>query len=171
MLYNTWVYDATDTRVINTDNTMFEGSANGVIIKQAGIYKFNCTMMYSMYYIANPGTERLAGGPGDGGQSVKIATRFVKNNLYDDYDDHVYDTNYPGFRKGMNENNPGPVCVSPVMRWWPYETERAASASWSCIINCEENDVITVYFTRAGYAIDNCVTPQNACNLLVEYIG
>ncbi len=57
------------------------------------------------------------------------------------------------------------------MRWMSYETHRAASATWSCIIDCQVNNVIKVCLTRAGYAIDNCVAPQNACNLLVEYIG
>lgn len=52
-----------------------------------------------------------------------------------------------------------------------YDTHRAASASWSCIIDCQVDDVIKVYVTRAGYSLDNCVKPENACNLLVEYIG
>jgi len=151
--------------VLLIPTTLCLRDANGVKIKQAGIYKFTCTMMYSMYDINN-GTAGRLGAPGDHGQSIRIATRFAKNYLTNDHADYVY-----GARNGMHVNNPGPVCVSPEMRWMSYETHRAASATWSCIINCSLNDVIKVYVTRAGYAIDNCVTPENACNLLVEYIG
>ena len=169
-IFDSWIYDVNDARVVNTDTDMFQGEEDGVRIKQAGKYKFTCTMMYAMTNINNQTTGRV-GDPWNGSQTISIASRFVRNSMINDHSDEYQGHPSYGTTHGFQQANPGPICVSPKMEWYMFETHRSASATWSCIIDCALNDVIKICLTRAGYAIDNCVAPQNGCNLLVEYIG
>ena len=99
-----------DSRTMNTDTDMFQGQSDGVKILQAGKYKFTCTMMYAMTDINN-NTEGRWGAPGDHNQSIRIASRFVKDSMVNDHSDKHPAYVSGGSTLGFQQANPGPICV------------------------------------------------------------
>lgn len=142
----TFGLDADDIQIAtNTDTTMFEPVLGyGVKCKVAGHYKISCNMLFQALI-----------------KDVAVAVRFARNGINNDLS--------PGVNIYKFEN-PVVVGVSAYHQYGLGGGRQTSSVSISEIINCAENDILSVYTSRAGVG-GTVKARYMTCQLRVEYKG
>ena len=116
----------------------------GVKCKVAGHYKISCNMLFQALI-----------------KDVAVAVRFARNGINNDLS--------PGVNIYKFEN-PVVVGVSAYHQYGLGGGRQTSSVSISEIINCAENDILSVYTSRAGVG-GTVKARYMTCQLRVEYKG